>query len=99
MRPESLHIKKITVDAAPTAKRIRFQSMGRAFRYRKRHCHLTVMLEGETDVVPTGRTGALKQKKKRSPSPPDTDEKKAKSKITAAEKTTDEAAARAEEEE
>lgn len=99
LRPESLHIKEIMVDAAPTAKRIRFQSMGRAFRYRKRHCHLTVMLEGETDVVPTGRTGALKQKKRRSTSPPDTDEKKTKSKMKAAEMKTDKAAARAEEEE
>ena len=98
LRPESLHIKKITVDAAPTAKRIRFQSMGRAFRYRKRHCHLTVMLEGETDVVPTGRPGVLKQKKKRSPSSPDTAEKKAKSKRTATGKTTKKAATRAEEE-
>jgi len=98
LRPESLHIKKIMVDAAPTAKRIRFQSMGRAFRYRKRYCHLTVMLEGETDVVPTDRASALKQKKKRAPALPDTAGKKAKSKRTAAEKTTKEAAAGAEEE-
>jgi len=98
LRPESLHIKKITVDAAPTAKRIRFQSMGRAFRYRKRHCHLTVMLEGETDVVATGRAGVLKQKKKQAPSSPDTAEKKAKSKRTATGKTTKKAATRAEEE-
>ena len=98
LRPESLHIKKILVDAAPTAKRIRFQSMGRAFSYRKRHCHLTVMLEGETDVVPAGRAGVLKQKKKRAPSSPDTAEKKAKSKRTATGKTTKKAATRAEEE-
>lgn len=55
LKPESLLIKKITVDAAPTAKRIRFQSMGRVFRYRKRHCHLTVVLEGETDVASAGK--------------------------------------------
>ncbi len=52
LKPESLHVKKITVDAAPMAKRIRFQSMGRAFRYRKRYCHLTVILEGETGPGP-----------------------------------------------
>ncbi|MEW5993230.1 MAG: 50S ribosomal protein L22 [Candidatus Zixiibacteriota bacterium] len=56
LKPESLHVKQITVDTAPTAKRIRFQSMGRAFRYRKRHCHLTVILEGETDVARAEKT-------------------------------------------
>ncbi len=43
--PEDLYVKLITVDEAPTAKRIRFQSMGRVFRYRKRYSHLTVVLE------------------------------------------------------
>ena len=52
LKPEDLFIKKIMVDAAPTAKRIRFQSMGRAFRYRKRFCHLTVELEGEAETAP-----------------------------------------------
>jgi large subunit ribosomal protein L22 len=47
LKPEDLVIKSIFVDNAPTAKRIRFQSMGRVFRIRKRHCHLTVMVEGE----------------------------------------------------
>src|SRR3972149_3698097 len=50
LRPENLHVKSIVVDAAPTAKRIRFQSMGRVYRIRKRHCHLTVVLE-EAAVV------------------------------------------------
>jgi len=76
LKPESLFVKAITVDAAPTAKRIRFQSMGRAFRYRKRYCHLTVRLEGETDVVPTGRVSRMKSKKKESRTSTDTVEKK-----------------------
>ena len=50
VRPEDLHIKLITVDEAPTAKRIRFQSMGRVFRYRKRFSHLTVVLEERPSV-------------------------------------------------
>lgn len=50
LRPEDLVVRNIFVDAAPTAKRIRFQSMGRVFRIRKRHCHLTVMVEGEMAV-------------------------------------------------
>jgi large subunit ribosomal protein L22 len=54
---EALTVKNIVVDAAPTAKRIRFRSMGRVYRYRKRFCHLLVELEGETDV-PTERKAA-----------------------------------------
>ena len=51
LRPEDLVIKQITVDSAPTAKRIRFQSMGRVFRYRKRFSHLAVFIEGQTTDV------------------------------------------------
>ena len=49
VKAEDLCIKNITVDAAPTAKRIRFQSMGRVYRYKKRFCHLTVLLQGEAE--------------------------------------------------
>ncbi len=54
LSPEALTIKNIVVDAAPMAKRIRFRSMGRVYRYRKRFCHLKVELEGVTDV-PVGK--------------------------------------------
>lgn len=50
LRPEDLRVSKITIDAAPSAKRIRFQSMGRVHRYKKRFCHLTIELMGETMV-------------------------------------------------
>lgn len=60
LKAEDLSIKNILVDAAPTAKRIRFQSMGRVYRYKKRFCHLTVLLEGETETTPV----ASKPKKK-----------------------------------
>lgn len=50
LKPEDLMVENIIVDAAPTAKRIRFQSMGRVFRYRKRFCHLTVNVSGEMDL-------------------------------------------------
>lgn len=50
LKPEDLVIKNIVVDEAPTAKRIRFQSMGRVFRYRKRFSHLTIELQGESEV-------------------------------------------------
>lgn len=48
LRPDDLVVKNIIVNAAPTAKRIRFRSMGRVYHYRKRFCHLTVYLEGNT---------------------------------------------------
>ncbi len=51
LRPEDLMIRNILVDAAPTAKRIRFRSMGRVFRYKKRFCHLIVEIEGVMDVA------------------------------------------------
>jgi len=62
VKPEDLYVKSITVDPAPSAKRIRFQSMGRVFRYRKRHSHLTVVLEEKaaTPVTPV----AVKDKTK-----------------------------------
>lgn len=50
LRPEDLLIKDIYVDSAPTAKRIRFRSMGRVYRIRKRFCHLTVRLAGEMET-------------------------------------------------
>jgi len=62
LRPEALTVKNITVDEAPTAKRIRFQSMGRVFRIRKRYCHLTVEVAGVTDAPPV-RTGAKSKAK------------------------------------
>ena len=79
---EALVIKNITVNAAPTAKRIRFRSMGRVYRYRKRFCHLIVELEGRTDEPeekkqapskaaakekPTKKAKAPAKKKKASP--------------------------------
>ncbi len=42
---EQLYVKKITVDEGPTLKRIRPQPMGRAYRIRKRMCHIRVVLD------------------------------------------------------
>ena len=63
LKPENLVIKNITVDDAPTAKRIRYQSMGRVFRYRKRFCHLTILLEGKLDAPSQAPKKATKSKK------------------------------------
>jgi large subunit ribosomal protein L22 len=49
LKAEDLRVTKIMVDSAPTAKRVRFQSMGRVYRLRKRYCHLMVEVEGEPE--------------------------------------------------
>lgn len=64
VKAEDLSIKNITVDAAPTQKRIRFQSMGRVFRYKKRFCHLTVFLASESDSTPVATKSKGKAKAK-----------------------------------
>ena len=63
LSPESLLIKNITVNAAPTAKRARFRSMGRVFRYRKRFCHLIVEVEGHTETSVEKKTAKAPSKK------------------------------------
>jgi large subunit ribosomal protein L22 len=63
LKPEDLMVKTIFVDDAPTAKRIRFQSMGRVFRYRKRYCHLTVVLAERPHAKPAVATDKTKAAK------------------------------------
>jgi large subunit ribosomal protein L22 len=42
---EQLYVKTVTIDGGPTLKRIRPQPMGRAYRIRKRMCHIRVVLD------------------------------------------------------
>ncbi len=44
VEPEGLFIKEVYVNAGPMLKRIRPAPMGRAFRIRKRSCHLTIVV-------------------------------------------------------
>lgn len=46
LKAEDLSIASIRIDEGPRAKRIRYQSMGRVFRYCKRFSHVTVVVEG-----------------------------------------------------
>jgi large subunit ribosomal protein L22 len=43
--PDSLLVAEVHVDEGPTMKRFRPRAQGRAFRIRKRTCHITVTLE------------------------------------------------------
>jgi large subunit ribosomal protein L22 len=56
--PELLFVKNVVVDEGPTAKRYRPRAQGRAFRIRKRTCHVTVTLEEHEGQVVTRRQQA-----------------------------------------
>jgi large subunit ribosomal protein L22 len=53
--PDSLLVSAAFVDEGPTLKRFRPRAQGRAYRIRKRTCHITIELES---VVVAGRRGA-----------------------------------------
>jgi large subunit ribosomal protein L22 len=63
LKPEDLRVSGIVVDEAPAAKRIRFQSMGRVYRYKKRYCHLTVTLEAEVKAPTVKKAGTGRTRK------------------------------------
>jgi large subunit ribosomal protein L22 len=44
MEPEDMFVKEVYVDQGPQLKRIMPAPMGRAFRIRKRSCHLTIVV-------------------------------------------------------
>jgi len=79
LKAEDLLVTRVVVDAAPTAKRIRFQSMGRVFRIRKRFCHVTIEVEGEPEPEAPKTRGGRRRKKETVES----DEPKAVKKTTA----------------
>ena len=98
LHPEDLMVRNITVDPAPTAKRIQFQSMGRVFRIKKRFCHVSIWL-GATEAA-AARAAKAEEKpegKKRATRKTTTSKatKKTAAKKTAAKKTTKKTAAKA----
>lgn len=80
LSPEDLFVERVVVNPGPTAKRIRFQSMGRVFRYRKRFCHLEIYLGENAEVEEMAPVKKTEEKPKRRPA------KKAAAKKTAAKK-------------
>jgi large subunit ribosomal protein L22 len=53
--PDSLLVAEAFVDEGPTLKRFRPRAQGRAYRIRKRTCHITIVVESVVATVP-GRT-------------------------------------------
>ena len=57
--PDSLLVSEAFVDEGPTLKRFRPRAQGRAYRIRKRTCHITIVLESVIAPTP-GRPAAAK---------------------------------------
>jgi large subunit ribosomal protein L22 len=56
--PDSLLVRTAYVDEGPTLKRFRPRAQGRAYRIRKRTCHITIEVESVVAGGRRGRTGA-----------------------------------------
>lgn len=87
LHAEDLFIQSIVVDEAPTQKRIRFQSMGRVYRYRKRFSHLTIIVAAkEARIAPAAAQSKGKTAKTKAKATTETAAKKAPAKKTTAKK-------------
>jgi large subunit ribosomal protein L22 len=49
LKAEDLRISRLTVDSGPIARRFRPVCMGRAYRIRKRYCHVTLVVTDEQE--------------------------------------------------
>jgi len=67
--PDSLLISEAYVDEGPTLRRFRPRAQGRAYRIRKRTCHITIVVES-VQAAPAGRgKGAKKAAAKKAAEP------------------------------
>ncbi|MCI0404854.1 MAG: 50S ribosomal protein L22 [candidate division Zixibacteria bacterium] len=78
IHPEDLRIKTLFIDGGPIWKRFRAVGMGRAYRIRKRTCHITVVVEGEP------KAEALKSAAAKTKAAPAKEEPKKTTKVKAA---------------
>jgi large subunit ribosomal protein L22 len=58
--PDSLLVRAAYVDEGPTLKRFRPRAQGRAYRIRKRTCHITIEVESVVAAAPVRRSAAAK---------------------------------------
>src|SRR5215468_10949985 len=54
---DALLVSEAFVDEGPTLKRFRPRAQGRAYRIRKRTCHITIAVESVVPAGPSGRRG------------------------------------------
>jgi large subunit ribosomal protein L22 len=55
--PDALLVSEAFVDEGPTLKRFRPRAQGRAYRIRKRTCHITIAVEAVAPATPARRAG------------------------------------------
>ncbi len=58
--PDALLVSQAFVDEGPTLKRFRPRAQGRAYRIRKRTCHITIAVEAVQVARPAKKTAAKK---------------------------------------
>jgi large subunit ribosomal protein L22 len=58
--PDSLLVSEAFVDEGPTLKRFRPRAQGRAYRIRKRTCHITIAVEAVQVAAPARKAAAKK---------------------------------------
>ncbi|MDW5324632.1 MULTISPECIES: 50S ribosomal protein L22 [unclassified Plantactinospora] len=58
--PDALLVSEAFVDEGPTMKRFQPRAQGRAYRIRKRTCHITIVVEAVAPAAPGGRGAAKK---------------------------------------
>src|SRR5215470_16805580 len=59
--PDSLLVSEAYVDEGPTLKRFRPRAQGRAYRIRKRTCHITIAVEAVQVARPAKKAAAAKK--------------------------------------
>src|SRR5215813_5674855 len=64
---DSLLVAEAYVDEGPTLKRFRPRAQGRAYRIRKRTCHITITVEAVITVAPARPGGPAKKAAKAAP--------------------------------
>ena len=69
--PDSLLVAEAFVDEGPTLKRFRPRAQGRAYRIRKRTCHITIVVEA---IVVAGPSRVAKAAVKAAPAPVSTED-------------------------
>jgi large subunit ribosomal protein L22 len=67
--PDALLVSEAFVDEGPTLKRFRPRAQGRAYRIRKRTCHITVAVEAVQVAAPARRAAAKKAAPAEKPAP------------------------------
>jgi large subunit ribosomal protein L22 len=58
--PDALLVSEAFVDEGPTMKRFQPRAQGRAYRIRKRTCHITIVVEAVAPAAPVKRAAAKK---------------------------------------